>query len=86
MDNPMHYLPYTHGISTLNPAVIHTYTVKEHRKTLIYIVIYDFMLFSCFGDKLVRLGKSVRSMSYKLRANNRSPPVPRNRLNCLGVA
>ena len=30
MDNPTHYLPCIHGISTLNPAVIHTYTVQEH--------------------------------------------------------
>ena len=32
VDNPTQYLPSIHGISTLNPAIIHTYTVQEHQK------------------------------------------------------
>ena len=31
MDNPTRYLPCICSISTLYPAVIHTYTVQEHR-------------------------------------------------------
>ena len=31
VDNPTQYLPSIHGISTQYPAVIHTYTVQEHR-------------------------------------------------------